>query len=54
MQGYDATNRQKSSVAFNLLRRAIDIEHQEVIATLGSFITFALMLGGYYLIRPRA
>jgi AAA family ATP:ADP antiporter len=36
----------------NLLRRAVDIERSEIGATLGAFLTFALVLGGYYLIRP--
>ncbi len=36
----------------NILRRAVAIERSEVAATLGAFVTFALVLGGYYLIRP--
>ena len=52
MQVYDATNLQKSSVVFHLLRRVIDIRPQEIALTLGSFVTFALVLGCYYLIRP--
>jgi AAA family ATP:ADP antiporter len=35
-----------------LLRRAVVIEPSEVVTALGSFVTFALVLGGYYLIRP--
>jgi AAA family ATP:ADP antiporter len=41
-----------SSLAFNLLRRAVAVERSEISATLASFLTFALVLGGYYLIRP--
>lgn len=40
------------SIAFTLLRRAVQIERTEMAAVLGSFTTFALVLGGYYLIRP--
>lgn len=36
----------------SLLRGAIDIEASEIPAAIGSFVTFALVLGGYYLIRP--
>jgi len=52
MQVYDATNLKKSSVVFHLLRRVIDIRQQEIALTAGSFVTFALVLAGYYLIRP--
>lgn len=41
-----------STLAVSLVRRAVDIERSEVAAAFGSFITFALILGGYYLIRP--
>lgn len=41
-----------SSRAFRLVRRAVQIERTEMAATLGAFLTFALVLGGYYLIRP--
>lgn len=40
------------SLVHKLLRRAVDVERSEVVAALGSFVTFALVLGGYYLIRP--
>lgn len=40
------------SVVLTLLRRAVAIERGEVAVALGSFLTFALVLGGYYLIRP--
>ena len=36
----------------DLLGRVVDIRTQEISVGLGSFITFALVLGGYYLIRP--
>jgi len=35
-----------------LLGRVVEIERGEVAAVLGSFATFALVLAGYYLIRP--
>ncbi len=35
-----------------LLRRLVVLEPGEGAAALGSFLTFALVLGGYYLIRP--
>ena len=41
-----------SSYGLALLRRAVDVRGSEVAAALGSFATFALVLGGYYLIRP--
>jgi AAA family ATP:ADP antiporter len=41
-----------ASLAATLLRRAVDVRASEVAAALGSFATFALVLGGYYLIRP--
>jgi ATP:ADP antiporter, AAA family len=50
MQGRNTP--QKPSVVFQLLRRVIDIRQQEIAVTVGSFVTFALVLGGYYLIRP--
>src|SRR6185295_4549484 len=34
------------------LGRIVDIRSSEITAALGSFATFALVLGGYYLIRP--
>ncbi len=40
------------SYGLALLRRAVDVRGSEVAAALGSFATFALVLGGYYLIRP--
>jgi AAA family ATP:ADP antiporter len=40
------------SYGLALLRRAVDVRTAEVAAALGSFATFALVLGGYYLIRP--
>jgi AAA family ATP:ADP antiporter len=40
------------SAALVLLRRAVDVRASEVAAAMGSFATFALVLGGYYLIRP--
>jgi AAA family ATP:ADP antiporter len=43
---------QPRSVGLALLRRAVDVRGSEVSAALGSFVTFALVLGGYYLIRP--
>jgi AAA family ATP:ADP antiporter len=43
---------QQSSLVFDLLRRTVAIERAEVAAVVGSFLTFALVLGGYYLIRP--
>jgi len=42
----------QSSVLLDFLRRAVAIERREVSAVLGSFLTFGLVLGGYYLIRP--
>ena len=36
----------------DLLGRVVDIRAQEITVALGSFITFALVLGSYYLIRP--
>lgn len=36
----------------NPLRRLVDIQPGERAAAFGSFLTFALVLGGYYLIRP--
>lgn len=41
-----------ASFVLDLLRRAVSIERGEVAVVLGSFATFALVLGGYYLIRP--
>ncbi|MCC7251907.1 MFS transporter [Hyphomicrobium sp.] len=43
---------QPPSVSLGLLRRAVQIERMEVAAALGAFLMFALVLGGYYLIRP--
>jgi AAA family ATP:ADP antiporter len=40
------------SLVFNLVRRTVHIERSEIAAALASFATFALVLGGYYLIRP--
>lgn len=40
------------SLAYRILRRAVEIERTEIAAAVGSFVTFALVLGGYYLIRP--
>ncbi|WP_083566964.1 hypothetical protein [Hyphomicrobium sp. CS1GBMeth3] len=40
------------SLAYRMLRRAVEIERAEIAAAVGSFVTFALVLGGYYLIRP--
>lgn len=40
------------SPAHALLRRIVAIEPGEAVAATGSFVTFALVLGGYYLIRP--
>lgn len=40
------------SFVFNLVRRTVHIERSEIAAALASFATFALVLGGYYLIRP--
>jgi AAA family ATP:ADP antiporter len=40
------------SIALAVIRRVVQIERVEVAATLGAFLTFALVLGGYYLIRP--
>lgn len=39
-------------LAYRLLRRAVEIERGEIAVAVGSFVTFALVLGGYYLIRP--
>ena len=36
----------------DILGRVVDIRAQEITVALGSFITFALVLGSYYLIRP--
>ena len=41
-----------TNVAHRLIRRIAQIEPSEFAITLGSFATFALVLGGYYLIRP--
>ncbi len=41
-----------ASSSTGILRRAVDIAPAEVAAAVGSFATFALVLGGYYLIRP--
>jgi AAA family ATP:ADP antiporter len=43
---------EQPSGALALLRRVVAIERREVAVVLGSFATFALVLGGYYLIRP--
>ncbi|HEX2842868.1 NTP/NDP exchange transporter [Hyphomicrobium sp.] len=40
------------STVLGVLRRAVDIRASEFAVTLGSFMTFALVLCGYYLIRP--
>lgn len=45
-------DQQRPSGAFELLRRIVVIERAEVVTALGAFLTFALVLGGYYLIRP--
>lgn len=37
---------------FDALRRTVAIERAELAVALGSFFTFALVLAGYYLIRP--
>jgi AAA family ATP:ADP antiporter len=42
----------RAPAALALLRRAVAVERHEVAVVLGSFATFALVLGGYYLIRP--
>ncbi|MGE0022777.1 MAG: NTP/NDP exchange transporter, partial [Hyphomicrobium sp.] len=47
-----AADGERPSWLMALLSRAIDIERGEVAAVLGSFATFALVLAGYYLIRP--
>lgn len=44
--------RDTSSSVHALLRRIVAIEPGEALAAMGSFATFALVLGGYYLIRP--
>jgi AAA family ATP:ADP antiporter len=41
-----------TSPAHALLGRVVAIEPGEAVAAVGSFFTFALVLGGYYLIRP--
>lgn len=51
MKQTDGPDRPRS-ILFRLVSRAVDIEAAEVTAALGSFVTFALVLGGYYLIRP--
>lgn len=51
MEPQDAPDRARS-VFHGLLRRAVAVEGSEVPAVLGSFVTFALVLCGYYLIRP--
>lgn len=51
MKQQNGADRQSASIVA-LLRRAVEIERTEVSATLGAFATFALVLGGYYLIRP--
>ena len=38
--------------AVDILGRVVDVRAQEITIALGSFITFALVLGSYYLIRP--
>lgn len=51
MTSDDETQRTPAS-ALELLRRVVSIERSEVATALGAFLTFALVLGGYYLIRP--
>lgn len=51
MEETDAAG-ETSSRVLHLLRRAVEIERRELAATLGAFLTFALVLSGYYLIRP--
>lgn len=51
MNQKSATDR-PSSLAFNLVSRIVQIERHELAAACGAFLTFALVLGGYYLIRP--
>lgn len=41
-----------SSFVARSLNRVVNIRTPEITAALGSFATFALVLGGYYLIRP--
>ena len=36
----------------DILGRVVDVRAQEITVAVGSFITFALVLGSYYLIRP--
>lgn len=48
----DRGTQRPPSGAFELLRRVVVIERSEVVTALGAFATFALVLGGYYLIRP--
>jgi AAA family ATP:ADP antiporter len=48
----DDAAQEKPSPVTRVLRRAVDIRPSEITAALGAFFTFALVLGGYYLIRP--
>ncbi len=41
-----------ASSSTDILHRIVDINPAERVAAAGSFATFALVLGGYYLIRP--
>jgi len=52
MERQGRLERPKSAFVFDFLRRVVDIKGQEISGALGSFITFALVLGGYYLVRP--
>jgi len=48
----ERTEANGASSSTGILHRAVDIEPAETAAAVGSFATFALVLGGYYLIRP--
>ena len=48
----ERTEANGASSSTDILHRVVDIEPAETAAAVGSFATFALVLGGYYLIRP--